>query len=212
MQFCKLNHSTFWIQHKQTKILFDPGDYAINETQNLTNIDLLIITHNHPDHLHLPSVNNLLHNNPQLTILTNPEVAAVLQAEGIQAQTCYPGQTLVFREITIENLSLPHVEIWKELPHPENTGFIIDNYFYNPGDSFQTINRSDLVCVFMLTGPAVKISEALEFVLQQNPKLAIGVHDGMLNRPTASVALPKTILPKHSINFLYPELQKIYEI
>jgi len=212
MQFCKLNHSTFWLQHKGSKILFDPGDYAINETRNLTDIDLLIITHNHPDHLHLPSVHNLFQKNPNLTILANPEVAAVIRAEGIQAQICYPGQTFVFREIAIENFSLPHVEIWKELKHPENTGFVIDNYFYNPGDSFQPINRPNLVCTFMLTGPAVKISEALEFILQQKPKLAIGIHDGMLNRQTASVSLPQTILPKYNINFLYPELRKIYEI
>jgi len=212
MQFCKLNHSTFWLAHKGSKILFDPGDYAINATQHLIDIDLLIITHNHPDHLDLPSVRNLSQNNPNLTILANQEVTAALQTVNIQAQTCQPGQTIVFRGIAIENFRLPHVEIWKELAHPENTGFLIDNYFYNPGDSFQVINQPNLVCVFMLTGPAVKISEALEFVIQQKPKLAVGIHDGMLNRQTASITLPQVVLPKHSINFLHPELEKVYEI
>lgn len=46
----------------------------------------------------------------------------------------------------------------------------------------------------MITGPAVKISEALEFGLNQKMEIGIGIHDGMLNRKMANQKLPEQFL------------------
>lgn len=211
MRITKINHSTLLINHKDTNILFDPGDYTIEEVKELKNIDLIIITHSHGDHFHLESIKTLLRNNPNLHIVSNSEIAEILLKENIKVEICQKGQTTLFKEIKIESFDFPHVEIWDDMFHTQHTAYLIDEEFYNSGDCYQTIDRKVRICAFMIAGPVCKINEALEFALAQNPQIAIGVHDGMLNRLTSSQKLPEIVLPKNGIQYFNLELGKEYE-
>lgn len=70
IKLTKLIHSTLLVEYKSQRILFDPGDYSIEQVKTLTDIDLLIITHIHSDHLHIESVKVLTENNPSMHIIT----------------------------------------------------------------------------------------------------------------------------------------------
>lgn len=211
MKLTKLNHSTLLINYKDTNILFDPGDYSIEETKSLTNLDLLIITHTHLDHLHMDSVKIIIQNNPQIHIIGNSEVASMLEQEGIKAEVCEKGQSTDFNGIKIQSYDFPHVTIWKDMQHPQNTGYVLDNEFYTPGDSYGVIEKKIKVCAFMITGPACKVNEALEFAIEQKPGIGIGIHDGMLNRMTGSQILPTKVLPEKGVQYFNLELGKEYE-
>lgn len=200
MTFTKINHSTLILDYKNTKVLFDPGNYTFEEVQNLLNIDLLIITHNHSDHLHIPSVEILMANNPDSHIITNSEVSKILLTElHLETEICENGQQTTFKDIVIKSFDIPHVEIWKDITLPQNTAYLLDEAFYNPGDSLTVV--TDIfpeVCVFMITGPATTVASALEYGLKQNFKTGIGVHDGMLNRIMANHKLPEKYLNSSS--------------
>lgn len=55
MKITKLVHSCLVIEHENQKFLVDPGNYSwqsgIVSEDHLTNVDAVIITHAHPDHL-----------------------------------------------------------------------------------------------------------------------------------------------------------------
>jgi L-ascorbate metabolism protein UlaG (beta-lactamase superfamily) len=210
MKLTKINHSTILLNHKDTNILFDPGDYSIEQVKSLSGLNLLIITHTHADHLHIDSVKAIIQNNPSIKILTNSEVKSLLDNEGIESEVCENGQTTTFNNISIRSFDFPHVEIWKEMKHPQNTAYLIDDVFYNPADSFGVIDEKVKVCALMITSPGSKISEALEFAIAQKPEIAIGVHDGMLNRITGSHKVPEMVLPQQGINYQNLEIGKEY--
>jgi L-ascorbate metabolism protein UlaG (beta-lactamase superfamily) len=60
------------IEEKELRILTDPGTYSKNFEQ-LKNIDIILITHEHFDHLHIPALKVCLENNPKVKIFTNKD-------------------------------------------------------------------------------------------------------------------------------------------
>jgi len=52
--------------------------------------------------------------------------------------------------------------------------------FYFPGDSFHDPKRPIDVLALPVAGPWMKISEAIDFAKLVKPRVAFGVHDGMI--------------------------------
>ena len=84
MTITKLGHCCLIIEENGLRILTDPGTYSTSQNE-AKNIDLILITHEHPDHYHVDSVKTILANNPQVKIITNTAVAKLLQKENIES-------------------------------------------------------------------------------------------------------------------------------
>ena len=86
MKITKIGHSCLLIHENHLRIVVDPGSYS--EGQNrLRDIDLILITHEHPDHFDLNSLQILMKNNPGVKIITNEGVGAFLKKESIKASS-----------------------------------------------------------------------------------------------------------------------------
>jgi hypothetical protein len=210
MQITKLIHSTLLIEVKGKQILLDPGDYSIEHVKELKNIDLILITHTHPDHFHVDSVKALIANNPEVEIMGNSEVQKAL-ADVHAVQICEGRQRVEWQGIAIEAFDNPHAEVWRNIPLPQNTGYMIDDYFYTPADGWEVIDKPVAVLAFMITGPLTRLKEAMDFAVAQKPAKAFGVHDGMLNRVTANHLVPAKFLPTEGVEYLNLEVGKAYE-
>ena len=66
MNVTKLDHCCLLINHKGLRILTDPGHYTVDLQNRLKNIDIILITHEHQDHLHTESLHELIKNNPKV--------------------------------------------------------------------------------------------------------------------------------------------------
>ena len=62
----------------------------------------------------------------------------------------------------------------------ENTGYFVAGKFYFPGDAFHDPKRPIDVLALPVAGPWMKISEAIDFAKLVKPRIAFGVHDGMI--------------------------------
>ena len=71
------------IEEGRVRILTDPGNLSTTQN-NAENIDVVLITHEHQDHLHIESLKEVLKNNPNARIYTNKSVARLLDAEKIK--------------------------------------------------------------------------------------------------------------------------------
>ena len=71
MKIKKLGHCCLVIETNGKRIMTDPGSYTVDEQSNEKNIDLILITHEHGDHLHVESLKNILKNNTEAAIITN---------------------------------------------------------------------------------------------------------------------------------------------
>jgi L-ascorbate metabolism protein UlaG (beta-lactamase superfamily) len=62
----------------------------------------------------------------------------------------------------------------------ENTGYMVAEKFYFPGDNFHNPGKPVDVLALPVAGPWMKMSEAIDFAKQIKARTAFGVHDGMI--------------------------------
>src|SRR6185369_1213481 len=115
MNITKYGHCCLLIEIDELRILTDPGSYTVDKSQEAQNIDLILITHEHGDHLHIPSIQGVLAKNPNAHIVTNQSVLNILEKEGIGKGISFNvshGQSMNIKGILIEGFGTLHAEIY----------------------------------------------------------------------------------------------------
>ncbi len=164
---------------RPVKILTDPGAYSTDQVR-VRNLNVILITHEHADHLHIDSLKTVLKNNPVAKVYTNNGVGKLLDKEGIRYNLLEHKQSVLIDNVLIEGLGEKHAEIYPGLPSIVNTGYFIANKFFYPGDSFYNPKRPVKVLALPVAGPWLKISEAVNYAKEIKPEICFPVHDGML--------------------------------
>lgn len=178
MKITKLGHCCLIIETEFLNILTDPGVYS-NQQDDLLGIDLVLITHEHSDHLHVESLKKVLKNNPSAIVITNHSVKKLLDKEEIVSTVLAHGMKKEIKGVHIEGFGEKHADIYKEITPVENTGYFINDFFY-PGDALTIPNRKVRVLALPVAGPWIKVSEAIEYGLAISPEMAFPVHDAMM--------------------------------
>jgi L-ascorbate metabolism protein UlaG (beta-lactamase superfamily) len=182
MKITKYGHCCLLIDTGTLRILTDPGTFST--TQNdAQNVDVILISHEHADHLHVDSVKEILKNNPKAIVVTNSAVGKILEKEGIEYQNVSDGDKTDLKGVTIEGFGTEHAEIYKELGLVENTGYFIDNALFYPGDAFYDPKRPVDILALPVAGPWMKIGEAIRYAVAVKPRVAFPVHDAVLANP-----------------------------
>lgn len=203
MKVTKLGHCCLVVEDSGKKILTDPG--AWTEKQNMvTGVDIILITHEHADHFHIPSVRTVLQNNPQATVITNASVGKILEKEGIPYQLLEHGGNKQFNDLLIEGFGDRHAEIYSDIPTVQNTGFMLSNKLFFPGDAFTDPGKPVEVLVLPVCGPWLHISESINYALRLKPAIVFPVHDEILKFPGPFHLVPKLVLEKRGIKFTVP--------
>lgn len=212
MKIKKLGHCCLVIEIYGKRVMTDPGSYTITEQEMEKNIDLIIITHEHADHLHTDSLKNILQNNPQATIVTNTGVGKILDGIGIKYKKLEDGEIGKFVEISLEAHGDKHAEIYEEFGQVQNTGYFIGKDLFYPGDSFTNPNKKVEILALPVLAPWLKIKESIDYVIAINPRVAFPVHDWNIKNQTFLYKVLATFLPKHHIEYRVLEIGKIEEL
>lgn len=210
MKITKFGHCCLLIVENGTRILTDPGTYstAQNDVQNL---DVVLITHDHVDHLHIESLKAIIKNNSKVRIFTNSGTAKLLEKEDIRYELLEHGQSVTVNEVLIEGLGEHHAEMYRTIPRTLNTGYFIANKFFYPGDAFTVPSKSVSVLALPTAGPWMKLSEGIEYAIAVKPKRCFPVHDGILKKVSSTDRIPAQVLAPLGIEFAPLELGKEYE-
>jgi L-ascorbate metabolism protein UlaG (beta-lactamase superfamily) len=210
MKITKLGHCCLLIEKNGSKILTDPGNYS--EAQNqVSGVNIILITHEHPDHLHMDSVKTVLKNNPNAKIYSNRGVGVLLEKQGITYELLEHGQSARVSGYLIEAMGEKHAPIYPTVPEVINTGYFIDNQFFYPGDAFYEPQRQVEILALPVAGPWMRLSEAIDYAKQLKPKAVFPVHDGMLKIYGPAHRLPLTELTKDNIKFIALENGQTFE-
>jgi L-ascorbate metabolism protein UlaG (beta-lactamase superfamily) len=216
MKITKIGHCCLLLEivpagaTKPVRILTDPGNYSTNQNV-LTDIDFIVISHEHTDHYHIDSVRAILNNNPKAKIITNTAVSELLKKESIEFSIVGHEQVADLAGISIKGWGKKHAQIYKSVEDVENTGYIFADTFYYPGDAFTQPNQPIDILALPVAGPWMKISEALEFALMVKPKKCFPVHDGNLRTYGVAHRLPKRVLEEVGITFVALETGQLSE-
>ena len=182
MRISKHIHSCLLFEHEGEKLLFDPGNYSFIEgrvtPEAFRDVSTVVITHSHPDHLALEPLKQSLALSGA-DIVTNGEVAAILQGEGIDATIIEEG-TLTAGAFTLRAIRTPHEAILADTV-PRHTAFLVNDRVLNCGDSFADplLPYAGVEVVIMpVMAPFLTEVGAAAFARRMRPHQVIPVHDG----------------------------------
>lgn len=180
MNITKLGHCCLVLEHNGVKILTDPGTFTTEPVKDVRGISIILITHEHADHFHVESIEAVLKNNPTAMVVSNSAVAKLLAEKNVPCTVVGDTQSATVAGVLIEGFGKDHATIYGTMGLVENTGYLVASAFYFPGDSFHDPKRPVDVLALPVAGPWMKISEAIDFAKQVKPRVAFGVHDGMI--------------------------------
>ncbi len=203
MYITKIGHCCLRIKVNGVTFLTDPGAYSEGQG-SVTGIDIILITHEHGDHLHIESLKEVLKNNPTADVITNAGVGAKLGEAGIPYTILQGRDSSESRGIMLEAFDAKHEEIFEDFGQVQNTGYFIAEKFFYPGDAFKDPERPVDILALPVAGPWCKIADAVHYALRVKPRVAFPVHDaGVIEERLGSAhGAPAHFLPKHGIEFV----------
>jgi len=182
MRIYKYIHSCLLVEEGEDKILFDPGVFSFIEgkvhPEAFKDVTTIIITHQHPDHVDISALKDIVAKSGA-TVVTNTEGKKALEKENI-ATTVFEEGNYQTKNFTIRALAAQHERILSSTL-PQNTAYIINDTFLNPGDSFAS-HLSSLKGIKVLALPVMapwntELAVA-QFAEMIAPQMVIPVHDG----------------------------------
>lgn len=177
MKVTKFAHSCILVEEQGTAILMDPGSW--NAEPTLSALDAILITHEHGDHCDTAQIASLLSKHPGARVITHAAVQKVLEEKGITAEPIEPGQMIDMKGVTIESSGTDHAVIYGSSPC-RNTGFLIAERLFAPGDALHDIPSKPVEVLALPTGgPWMKIAEAIDYAKKLAPKVVFPIHDAM---------------------------------
>ena len=199
----KLGHCCLLIKTETTTILTDPGAYSTSQNEAV-GVDIVLITHEHADHLHTESLVTVLKNNPNAKVVSNTSVAKILEKEQIPVQIIEDGQEAMVCDCHLAGHGTEHADIFDTVTPAQNTGYFIDSKLFYPGDALTNPNKQVDILALPVAGPWLTIRNAIEYAIALKPRVAFPVHDGMLTsgREGPVHVLPRKVLLEHGIEFV----------
>jgi L-ascorbate metabolism protein UlaG (beta-lactamase superfamily) len=211
MKVTKFVHSCLLVEADGETVLFDPGvfswDSGTFSVDALQKLDVVVITHEHPDHFHEPFVQALLQKFPDILFISTQTVVTRLHEMGIKKAACESTDSI--RVFSTE----PHAQLPPLGPTPDNIAIHYKNHLTVGGDRHNLEETKDVLALSM-TAPWGSARAAAEMVLRLKPKYAIPVHDWHWNDKARQIEYDRfqKILDEHDITFIKPTDGKSFEV
>jgi L-ascorbate metabolism protein UlaG (beta-lactamase superfamily) len=197
VQIVHLGQSCVQVEIGAARLLLDPGVYS-DGFDELTGLDAILVTHQHPDHLDLDRLPALLAINPAAELLVDTGSAPLLANAGIAHQVVSPGQRLELAGVSVDVIGSEHGVIHPDIPVVPNNGYLIDGdggTLLHPGDSFSLPARPVDLLLLPTAAPWLKLSEAVDYLRSVAPPLAVPIHQAILAKPEKYYNLFRELAP-----------------
>ncbi|MET0234151.1 MAG: MBL fold metallo-hydrolase [Kibdelosporangium sp.] len=183
MRLVHFGHSCVLVESETTRLLFDPGTFSTG-FEEIRDLDAILITHQHPDHLDVQRLPGLVAANPKAVVIVDPASAADATAVGVTARTVVPGESFQVGGTQVNTVGGNHAIIHPEVAVPPNVGYVIDDgAFYHPGDSFFRPRQTVDVLGMPTAAPWLKLSEAIDYLRMMKPRVAVPIHEAVTSVP-----------------------------
>lgn len=184
MHLTHFGHACVLVETGSARLLIDPGAFS-SDFEDLRDLDAILLTHQHPDHLDLDRLPGLLESNPGARLVADPGSTGILHDKGFAVTTAQPGDALELGGAAVSAVGGKHAVIHPDVPNIDNTGYLIDHgAFYHPGDAFHVPEQRVDVLGLPTGAPWLKLSEAIDFLRAVSPRVAVPIHEAVLARPT----------------------------
>lgn len=178
MNITKYGHACLLIEEGDVRLLIDPGEYST--IPHLKDIDAVLITHEHGDHLDMEALKKVFAENFEMRIITNEGAAKIIRDEGLTVDVLEENNDTQVKGVSIKRYGHEHALMYEGLPRCVNGGFMIADRLFHPGDSFFVPPVPVEILALPVSGPWMKLGECIDYAKAVNPKVVFPIHDGML--------------------------------
>ena len=187
MELIKYTHSCVRLENEGRVLVIDPGKFSGREelAEALDGADVLLVTHEHPDHLDPEPVHAHLRAHPEVQVYAPAPVAAGLRealGEGHAIHDAEPETVLELEGFTVRTFGGQHALIHSLIRTVDNIGYLVEDTVYHPGDSLVVPHGlSAPVLLAPIHAPWNKLAEVVDFVVSVRPERVFQIHDGLLS-------------------------------
>lgn len=175
----KKTHSCVRIEKEGRVLVIDPGGFS--EDDAALGADVMLVTHEHPDHFNEARLRAGLEANPAAEVWTLRSVAEQLSAAFPgRVHTVGDGDAFSAAGFDVTVHGELHAVIHPDIPRITNVGFLVDGSVFHPGDALTVPERPVDTLLLPVMAPWNKISEVIDYVREVKPRRAIDVHDALL--------------------------------
>jgi L-ascorbate metabolism protein UlaG (beta-lactamase superfamily) len=203
MRITKFGHACVRVEYGGTTVVLDPGVFT--DAEAVDGADAVLITHEHPDHLHLDHL--------------RATGAAVFTIDAVAAKIREDAPDLAERLTVVAlgesfDVGVPvravgelHAVIHPEFPRIQNSGYVLtlgDQRVYHPGDSLTEPGEQVDVLLVPSSAPWLKASEAVEFARAVKAPRNLAIHDRIYTEAAHGILEQhmNAFLPKEGLEYL----------
>ena len=214
MRITHLGHACLLVETTTARVLVDPGTLSTG-WEELTDLDAVLITHAHPDHVDVEKLPQLLEANDGVLLRAEPELAASLAGSGIDVAGAevdlaplHPGEHVDVGGLRVRAVGGTHALIHDAVPRIGNVGLLLsatgEPVLFHPGDSYATVPEEVDVLALPVNAPWAASRETVDFLRAVRPRVAVPVHDGLLSAAGRAVYL-------RNVTSLAPEGTRLHD-
>ncbi|SCG75207.1 L-ascorbate metabolism protein UlaG, beta-lactamase superfamily [Micromonospora echinaurantiaca] len=179
MQLTKYAHSCVRLEHDGGVLVIDPGGFS--EPAALDGADAVLITHEHPDHVHVETLVRQLDRRP-VPVYGPSSLARTLGEAAEALEPVEAGQSFTAAGVAVRAYGGRHAVIHPDIPVVDNLGYLFNDVVYHPGDALVVPDDVQVDTLFApIHAPWSKFSEVVDFIRAVAPRRAFAAHDALLN-------------------------------
>jgi L-ascorbate metabolism protein UlaG (beta-lactamase superfamily) len=176
MRLIKHPHAHLSLELEGQQLIIDPGMLS-SELGSIDSVAAVVITHVHDDHCKPEHIAAIRQKNPGVIVFGTPEVADVIDAVTI----VQAGEVHTVGPFTLQFFGAMHAVIHTDYPYPHNTGVLVNDTFYYPGDSFTEPGVPIEVLALPINAPWAKVQDTMDYLAAVRPTVCFPTHNGLLS-------------------------------
>lgn len=204
MKITKYGHACLFVEEAGVALLIDLGSYS--SLPSLAKVDAILITHEHGDHIDLEKIKAVRTEHPDVQIITVAPVGKILESEKIAHAVIKENDIVTVGGVSIESFGHDHAIIYGDVSPCVNTGYLISEKLFVPGDALDIIPSKPVSILALPTsGPWMKLSEAINYAKRLKPKVVFPIHDGLYLEEVRRDMIPRLVgspLEQEGITFV----------